>query len=82
MGFGRSASAAVGPLRDALKSTKPEVRARAAFVLGYVGPAAIAAITDLELLMRDDLELDVRRSAENAWRKIRAAIPANPVVEP
>jgi HEAT repeat protein len=82
MGFGRSASAAVGPLRDALKSTKPEVRARAAFVLGFVGPAATSAITDLELLYRDDPDVNVQRTAHDALRKIKAATLANPTSEP
>jgi HEAT repeat protein len=82
MGFGRSASAAVGPLQDALKSTKPDVRARAAFVLGYVGPAATSAITDLEILYRDDPDVNVQRTAHDALRKIKAAMLANPTSEP
>jgi HEAT repeat protein len=82
MGFGRSAQAAVGPLQDALKSTNPDVRQRSIFVLGFVGPAATRALADLELLFRDDPDENVRRSAQDAMRKIKASIPANPVAEP
>jgi HEAT repeat protein len=82
MGFGRSAAVAVGPLQDALKSANPDVRRRATFVLGYVGPAATRALADLELLFHDDPDENNRRSAQEAMRKIKASIPANPVVEP
>lgn len=82
MGFGRSAQAAVGPLQDALKSTNPDVRRRSIFVLGYVGPAGTRALADLELLFHDDPDENVRRSARDAMRKIKASMPANPVAEP
>jgi HEAT repeat protein len=82
MGFGRSAAVAVGPLQDALRSANPDVRRRATFVLGYVGPAATRALADLELLFHDDPDENIRRSAQDAMRMIKASIPANPVVEP
>jgi HEAT repeat protein len=43
-GFGRSAAAAVGTLRDAQKSVDPDVRRRAIDVLSSIGPSATSAI--------------------------------------
>ena len=82
MGFGRSAQAAVGTLRDALKSANPDVRNRAVSVLLRIGPAAASAVADLELLVREDPDLNVRRVAEDAWRKIKALMPVNSVEVP
>jgi HEAT repeat protein len=43
-GFGRSAAAAVGTLRDAKKNADPDVRWRAIDVLSSIGPSATSAI--------------------------------------
>jgi HEAT repeat protein len=81
-GFGPSAAMAVAPLRDALKSTNPDVRCRASFVLRSIGPAATSAIPDLDNLAREDPELNVQQSAAYASRKIRASAPMNALSEP
>jgi HEAT repeat protein len=77
VGFGSSAAVAVGPLRDALKSAKPDVKQRAILVLGYMGPAAKSAIADLDRLMRHDPDLSVRHAAEESVTRIKAS-PINP----
>jgi HEAT repeat protein len=81
-GFGTSAATAVGPLRDALKSTNPDVRSRASYVLRHVGSAAIPAIPDLDNLVRSDPEPNVRSSAEYSSRKIKALVPSSSAPEP
>ena len=72
--FGPSAAQAVGPLRNALKSAKPDVKQRAILVLGYAGQAARIAIADLHRLTRDDPDLSIRHSAEEAMGRIKASM--------
>jgi hypothetical protein len=81
-GFGPWAATAVGPLRDALKSTNPDVRSRASHVLRHVGSAAIPAIPDLDNLVRSDPESNVRSSAEYSSRKIKFLVPISAAAEP
>jgi len=81
MRFGRSADRAVESLRDALKSANPDVRIGALSVLKNVGPAAASAAADLELIIRDEPDSNVRRTAQEAWRKIQASSPANSSAE-
>ncbi len=68
--YGPSAAAAVQSLRGALRSDVVDVRARAAFLLGAIGPAARPALVDLTALANQDSDSRVRRAAADATRRI------------
>lgn len=65
------AKPAVPGLTVALKSRNARVRQYAANILGYVGPAAVAALPALQQAL-DDGEVDVRLAAAQAIDKITA----------
>jgi len=69
--YGRSGAAAVQSLRGALKSEVPDVRERAAFLLGSIGPPAQPALADLAGLAGQDPDVGVRNAASNASKRIK-----------
>jgi HEAT repeat protein len=67
--YGRSAVPAVQALRDALRTGTPEVRQRAAYLLGTIGPAARPALEELDAMARQSVDPRLRRFAvEATWR--------------
>jgi HEAT repeat protein len=76
--FGPAALPAIGTLRSALKSPKPDVKERAILVLGFMGSSARPAIVDLDKLIHHDPDLSVRHSAEESVARIQAAVPNKP----
>ena len=56
--------------RDALGSGPVNVRERAAFVLGTIGPAARPAMEDLSAMARQDPDRRLRQVAAEAIRRI------------
>jgi len=68
--YGPWAAAAVPSLREALHSAVANVRQRAAFVLGRIGPAAQPARQDLSALLHGDPDSNVRGLAAAALTRI------------
>jgi HEAT repeat protein len=74
--LGLYGKAAIGPLTDALKDADPYVRGAVAQALGAIGPFHPAAcqktLPVLDALRQNDPDDTVRRSADDAFKKIGA----------
>jgi HEAT repeat protein len=79
---GANLSAVVGLLADALRDSRPAVRAAAAEALGQIGPAAQPAVSGLLDLTRDPEVEPRRRAAEALGRVDRQTSAAAGVLVP
>jgi HEAT repeat protein len=70
--YGPSAAQGVPSLRMALKSDVADVRERAAFLLGTIGPKARPAQEELTAIARQDPNPRMRQVAAEAMRRIDA----------
>ena len=68
--YGPSSASAVPALRDVLSRGPADVRGRAAFLLGTIGPAARPALKDLTAMARQDPDPFLRHVAAEAMKRI------------